>query len=90
MWSANERLAADWPGPGYVDWVGLDCYPSTPCSTYASTVALDGRRIEALTGKPIHWQRQQPRPVRETSQARSGISSLGSTVTTCWVWSGST
>lgn len=53
MWSANRRLAAGWPGTGCVDWVGLDCYLSTPGSTYANTVALDGRRIEALTGKPI-------------------------------------
>lgn len=52
MWSANKRLAADWPGTGYVDWVGLDCYLFTPGSAYANTVAFDGRRIEALTGKP--------------------------------------
>lgn len=53
MWSTNKRLAADWPGTDYVDWVGLNRCLSTPVSTYASTIALDGRRIEALTGKPI-------------------------------------
>lgn len=53
MWSANRRLAADRRGTRYVDWVGLDCYLTRPGSTYANTVALDGRRIEALSGKPI-------------------------------------
>ena len=53
MWSANRRLAADWRNTGHVDWVGLDCYLSRPARTYANTVALDGRRIQALTGKPV-------------------------------------
>ena len=90
MWSANRRLAADWRNTGHVDWVGLDCYLSRPARTYANTVALDGRRIQALTGKPFCRPRQQPGPGRETSQARSGSSSLGSAVTTCLVWSGPT
>ena len=53
MWSANDRLAAAWPGTGHADWIGLDCYLFTPGSTYGNTVATDGRRIEALKGKPI-------------------------------------
>ena len=53
MWSANKRLAADWRDTGYVDGVGMGCYLSRLGSTFASTVALDGRRIEVLTGKPV-------------------------------------
>lgn len=53
MWSANKRLAASWPGTGYVDWAGPDRYLPTPGSAHANTVAPDERRIKALAGKPI-------------------------------------
>jgi hypothetical protein len=53
MWSANKRLAADWPGTGHADWIGLYCYLSTPGSIYTDTVAPDRRWIRALKGKPI-------------------------------------
>ena len=65
MWSANRRLAADWRDTGHVDWVGLDCYLSRPGRTYANTVALDGRWIQALTGKPVL-------PGRDASRGPSG------------------
>jgi hypothetical protein len=46
-------IASWWPGPRYVNWVGIDGYYSTPSDTFASVFVPTIDQVRSFTGKPI-------------------------------------
>lgn len=45
--------ASWWPGPSYVDWVGIDGYYSSPSDTFSSVFVRTINQVRALTDKPV-------------------------------------
>ena len=42
-----------WPGPQYVDWIGIDGYYFTPADTFQSVIGDTVRAVRRFTRKPI-------------------------------------
>jgi mannan endo-1,4-beta-mannosidase len=42
-----------WPGPRYVDWIGVDGYYVTPANTFRSVIGKTVRSIRKFTRKPV-------------------------------------
>lgn len=60
VWDVNRiyastcPLAARWPGPADVDWIGIDGYWRGPGDSYATTLAPTVRAVRVLApGKPV-------------------------------------
>jgi mannan endo-1,4-beta-mannosidase len=59
LWTiqADEKgtgpIAAWWPGPKYVKWVGIDGYYSEPSDNFATVFAPTIRQVRTFTSKPI-------------------------------------
>jgi mannan endo-1,4-beta-mannosidase len=51
--NAAVPLRDDWPGAGYVNWVGLDAYYRTPTSTFAGVFRRTLTDIRTVTGDPV-------------------------------------
>jgi hypothetical protein len=50
---ATGPLRDWWPGPEYVDWVGVDGYYFTPADTFASVIGRTVYQIREFASKPI-------------------------------------
>ena len=46
-------VASWWPGPGYVDWVGIDGYYNSPSDTFSRVFAPTISAVRAFTDKPV-------------------------------------
>jgi mannan endo-1,4-beta-mannosidase len=59
LWTVNAKSKGSgpirdwWPGPGYVDWVGIDGYYFFEGSTFASVFGPTLNEVRALTSKPV-------------------------------------
>jgi|HubBroStandDraft_5_1064220.scaffolds.fasta_scaffold128991_2 mannan endo-1,4-beta-mannosidase len=59
MWDVNVNFAgacpltARWPGPSYVDWVGVDGYLRQPGASFANVLAPTMTTLRSFTGKPM-------------------------------------
>jgi mannan endo-1,4-beta-mannosidase len=59
LWTINQDLkrtgpiAAWWPGPRYVSWVGIDGYYYRPTDTFASVFGKTIAQVRAFTRKPV-------------------------------------
>ena len=42
-----------WPGPRYVDWIGVDGYYFTPADTFQTVIGSTVRNVRKFTRKPI-------------------------------------
>lgn len=51
--SKTGPLASWWPGPGYVDWVGIDGYYWSPADTFSHVFAPTIKAVREITNKPI-------------------------------------
>ncbi len=49
----GQPLSAWWPGPKYVDWVGIDGYYSKPSDDFTSVFAPTIDQVRMFTDKPI-------------------------------------
>ncbi len=50
---AMARVRNWWPGPRYVDWVGIDGYYVRPADTFGTVIGKAVRNIRKFTGKPV-------------------------------------
>jgi hypothetical protein len=48
-----DILRSYWPGPSYVNWVGIDGYFGRPAATYANVFGNAVAAIREITRKPI-------------------------------------
>jgi mannan endo-1,4-beta-mannosidase len=46
-------VASWWPGPSYVDWVGIDGYYNSPADTFSRVFAPTISAVRAFTDKPV-------------------------------------
>jgi mannan endo-1,4-beta-mannosidase len=59
LWTINAALSSTgpiaswWPGPGYVDWVGIDGYYYRRTDTFARVFGSTIGQVRALTAKPV-------------------------------------
>jgi mannan endo-1,4-beta-mannosidase len=59
LWTVNRQfpgsgpLAGYWPGPGYVDWVGIDAYYSNRNDTFATVFNPTIDSVQKVTTKPV-------------------------------------
>jgi mannan endo-1,4-beta-mannosidase len=59
LWTINQdlpgtgRIAAWWPGPKYVTWVGIDGYYFRSADTFDSVFGTTIRQVRRITKKPI-------------------------------------
>jgi Glycosyl hydrolase family 26 len=59
LWDVSGRNRATghirnwWPGPGYVDWIGIDGYYFTPSDTFKTVIGSTVQIVRRFTRKPI-------------------------------------
>jgi mannan endo-1,4-beta-mannosidase len=51
--STTGPVASWWPGPSYVDWVGIDGYYNSPADTFLRVFAPTISAVRAFTDKPV-------------------------------------
>lgn len=49
----NAILRSYWPGPSYVNWIGIDGYFKVPSATYSNIFGNAVAAVRKITGKPI-------------------------------------
>jgi mannan endo-1,4-beta-mannosidase len=49
----GQPIVSWWPGPRYVNWVGIDGYYSKPSDTFDSVFVPTIDKVRTFTGKPI-------------------------------------
>jgi mannan endo-1,4-beta-mannosidase len=51
--STTGPVASWWPGPGYVDWIGIDGYYNSPADTFSRVFVPTINAVRAITDKPV-------------------------------------
>src|ERR1700729_3451478 len=51
--STTGPVASWWPGPSYVDWVGIDGYYNSPSDTFSRVFVPTINAVRAITDKPV-------------------------------------